>query len=126
MHIRGQALNEQIYQYIIVVSGVGLSLLPFSVCARARGTLLLPTARSLFSLPLSLANPSRPAPSPPPAPPRVCLCRSLQSLGFLYGAYMEDFGYCVRAWFGGCCLACLVRRLSLFFLTRTLTLSYSL
>ena len=52
MHIRGQALNEQIYQYIIVISG---------------------------------------------------------SVGFLYGAYMEDFSYCVRAWFGGCCLACLVR-----------------
>ncbi len=51
MHIRGQALNEQIYQYIIVLSG---------------------------------------------------------GLGFLYGAYMESFGYCVRAWFGGCCLACLV------------------
>ena len=33
-----------------------------------------------------------------------------QSVGFLYGAYMEDFGYCVYAWFAGCCLAGLVRR----------------
>ena len=31
-------------------------------------------------------------------------------MGFLYGAYMEDFGYCVYAWFAGCCLAGLVRR----------------
>ena len=79
MHIRGQYLNEMIYQYIIVISGV-------------RSLLRLPACACRCSAPADRAR------------------AGLQSVGFLYGAYMEDFGYCVYAWFAGCCLAGLVRR----------------
>ena len=32
------------------------------------------------------------------------------SVGFVYGAYMESFYYCVYSWFVGCCIASVVRR----------------
>ena len=93
MHIRGQYLNEMIYQYIIVISGVRA---PLSRCSALAALRFLAPA-------LVLPCRCRPAPADRAR-------AGLQSVGFLYGAYMEDFGYCVYAWFAGCCLAGLVRR----------------
>ena len=98
MHIRGQMLNEQIYQYIIVISGV-------SHCPDNPARAAAPRAPALTRLQPRATSTRRRIgpPHTPPTPPAHS-----QSVGFLYGAYMEDFGYCVYAWFAGCCLACLV------------------
>ena len=109
---------------------LGLALRALACISVARPSTSRSTSTSLSSLgcanalhpvpplplPLSL---SLPLPLPQQLPQQCLTTRWLaaarrvplsQSLGFLYGAYMEDFGYCVYAWFGGCCLACLVRQ----------------